>query len=378
MKKIIYPLLVLFLSSCGGASNNDSDLQQLIEQRNKLRDQYDELNKEIGKLDEKIAERDTTRRKTLVTVVPAVVDTFKHYFEVYGNVDVKRNALLIPESQGAVKEILAEEGDRVSKGQVILRLDNELIKKNIAEVNTNYDLAKSLFDRQERLWNQNIGSEVQYLEAKNRKESIERSLATLQEQLDKTAVRAPFTGVLDEVMIKIGEMASPGAPVARLLDLSEFHIEADVTESYASTVKKGSEVEVIFPGVDTLQAEITNVGSFINPANRTFRIKVKVAADNGRFKPNQLTVLRINDLTFPEAVILPTDVIQQDAKGKDFVFVADKTNGSNATVIKTNIEAGSFYGGKAQVVSGLSGGELIIDRGSRSVRDTQEVEITDN
>lgn len=370
--------MVLLLSACAGDYDNDPDLQQLTEQRNELRDEYDKLNKEIGKLDDQISKLDTTRRKTLVTVVSAKVDTFKHYFEVYGSVDVKRNALLIPESQGTVVEILSEEGDQVKKGQVIIRLDNELIKKNMAEVNTNYDLAKSLFERQERLWNQNIGSEVQYLEAKNRKESVERSLATLQEQLDKTSVRAPFSGVLDEVMIKVGEMAGPGVQVARLLDLSEFYIEADVTESYASSVRKGSEVQVIFPGQDTLSAQITNVGSFINPANRTFRVKVKVAADDGRFKPNQLTVLRINDLTAPGAVILPTDVIQQDARGKDFVFVAKKTDESNAKVIKTSIESGSFYGGKAQVVSGLSGGELIIDRGSRSVRDSQEIEITDN
>lgn len=376
MKKVSYIILILFITACGTQSSENSDLNELIEQRNELRTQYDELGTEIGNLEKEIAKLDTTKRKTLVTVVTAQVDTFKHFFELYGNVDVKRNALLVAESPGNVLSINVSEGQNVSKGQVLVKLDDALVRRNIDEVETNYELARSLFERQERLWKENIGSEVQYLEAKNRKESLESTLATLQEQLAKTSIRAPFNGVVEEVMLKVGEMAGGGVPVARVLDLSEFHIEAEVPESYAMNLREGSEVEVIFPGIDTLNATITNIGSFINPNNRTFRILVDVKAKDGRFKPNQLTILRINDLSAPESVILPSNVIQQDAKGNDFVFVAEETDGRFARVHKTSIKTGKTYLDKTQVVSGLTGNELIVNRGSRSIRDDQEIEIT--
>lgn len=376
MKKIVYPILILFFTACGNTTVENSDLDELIEQRNELRTEYDELGTKIGKLEKQIAELDTTKRKTLVTVVSAKVDTFNHYFEVYGNVDVKRNALLVAESPGNVQSINVQEGQNVTKGQVIVKLDDALVRKNIDEVETSYELAKSLFERQERLWKENIGSEVQYLEAKNRKESLESTLATLQEQISKTTIRAPFSGVVEEIMLKVGEMAGAGVPVARVLDLSEFHIEAEVPENYSRSLSEGNAVEVIFPGVDTLNATLSTIGSYINPNNRTFRILVDVEAKNGRFKPNQLTILRINDLTVPGAVTLPSNVIQQDAKGNDFVFVAEETDGRFAKAVKTSIKTGETYLGKTQVVSGLDGDERIVDRGSRSIRNDQEIEIT--
>lgn len=376
MKKVSYIILILFLTACENSSIENSDLSELLEQRNELRTQYDELATKIQNLEKEIAKLDTTKRKTIVTVVSAEVDTFKHYFELYGNVDVKRNALLVAESPGNVQSINVREGQNVTKGQVIVKLDDALVKKNIEEVETNYELAKSLFERQERLWKENIGSEVQYLEAKNRKESLESAMATLQEQLSKTTIRAPFSGVVEEVMLKVGEMAGGGVPVARVLDLSEFHIEAEVPESYAMNLREGNEVEVIFPDVDTLNATITTIGSFINPNNRTFRILVDVKAKNGRFKPNQLTILRINDLTAAEAVILPSNVIQQDAQGNDFVFVAEDTDGRFAKVHKTSIKTGKTYLDRTRVISGLNGDEQIVNRGSRSIRDGQEIEIT--
>lgn len=379
MKKVVYPILILLLAACGNTSQegNGNELEQLIAERNELRTQYNELGTEISQLEKRIAKLDTTKRKTLVTVLPARVDTFRHYFEVYGSVDVKRNSMLVAESPGNVQAILVDEGETVRKGQPIIEMDDEMIHKNIAEVETSYQLAKTLYEKQERLWKDNIGSEVQYLEAKNRKESMENQLATLNEQLSKTTIRAPFGGVIDDISIKVGEFAGSGVPVARLLDLSEFHIEADVPESYASQLKEGNEVEVIFPGSDTLQAEITTIGRYINPANRTFRILVEVEGENGQFKPNQLTILRINDKTVPNAVILPPNVIQQDATGKDFVYVAAPTDGRFAVVEKTSVKMGPVYKGSAMVESGLEGGEQIIDRGSRSIRSNQEVEITE-
>lgn len=378
MKKIIYLLLIVVMAACAENNSTPSELSELQARRDELRDQYNELGTEIKALEEQISALDTNRRKTLVTVVPAKKDTFRHYFEVYGNVDVKRNALLVAESPGNVEEILVRDGATVNKGQVLIRLDDALIRKNLAEVETNYELAESLFERQDRLWQQNIGSEVQYLEAKNRKESLESTMATLREQLDKTTIRAPFSGVVDEVMIKVGEMAGAGMPVVRLVDLSEFHIEAEIPETYSSSVKKGNDVEVVVSG-DTLQAKVTTVGSYINPANRTFRVLIDVAsAESGRFKPNQLTILRINDYSAADAVILPSVVIQQDSKGENFVFVAEEDGSGEKRAQKMVLQTGRTYNGQTEILSGLDGDENIIARGSRSVRDDQAIEVTQN
>ncbi len=375
MKKIIYPILMVLMAACADSSQQ-TELSELRDRRDELRAKYDDMGHEIRELESQIAELDTNRRRTLVTVLPARIDTFQHFFEIYGNVDVKRNALLMAESPGIVKKILVRDGESVSQGQVLFHLDDAVIRKNQAELRTNYDLAKSLFERQERLWEQNIGSEVQYLEAKNRMEGLENALATLQEQLDKTTVRAPFNGVVDEVMIKVGEMAG-GAPLARIVDLSEFHIEADVPESYASVLDRGTYVEVVVSGIDTLHAQISTVGSYINAANRTFRILVDVESSvAGRFKPNQLAVLRINDYSNPDAVTLPSVVIQQDAKGENFVFVAETDERGVLRAQKKVLQTGSVYSGQTEVLAGLKGDESIVARGSRSVRDNQAIEIT--
>lgn len=374
MKKTIYLALVLLMAACGSTETPTTELSVLIEKRDSLRTEQEKITALMIDLDAKISELDTTKRRTLVSVIQPDTGSFEHYFELYGNVDVKRNAVLFPENPGNVISINATEGQNVSQGQVIMRLDDELIRKNIQEVETNYQLAKTVFEKQSGLWNQKIGSEIQYLEAKARKEGLENTLETLNKQLEKSTIRAPFTGVVDNIMIKVGEMASPGMPLARVIDLSDYHIEADVPEKYIATLSKGDRVDVIFPGVDTVKASISSVGNYINPGNRTFLIQVDVDEKNGRFKPNQLTTLRINDYSKENSVMLPSSAIQQDAQGKNFVFVAEN-GGTFHTVRKKVIETGMSYNGKTHVLSGLKGNEKVIDRGARSVRDLQEVEV---
>jgi membrane fusion protein, multidrug efflux system len=374
MKKTIYLALVLLMAACGTTETQNSDLNALIQKRDSLRLEQEKIVALMTDLDAKISELDTTKRKTLVSVIYPDTGNFDHYFELYGNVDVKRNAVLLPENPGNVKSISVKEGQNVAQGQVIMRLDDDLIRKNIAEVQTNYQLAKTIFEKQDGLWKQKIGSELQYLEAKARKESLENTLETLNKQLEKSTIRAPFAGVVDHIMINVGEMAAPGMPVARVIDLSDYHIEADVPEKYIASLRAGDRVDVIFPGVDTVKAAISSVGNYINPGNRTFLIQVDVDEKSGRFKPNQLTTLRINDFKSKNAVMLPSSAIQQDAQGNNFVFVAE--NGARFhTVRKKIVETGMSYSGKTHVISGLMGNEKIIDRGARSVRDLQEVEI---
>jgi membrane fusion protein (multidrug efflux system) len=377
MKNLIYIAIVLVMAACGSTTSENTEVGSLIAKRDSLRTEQDKIMAILGELDKQIASLDSTKRRTLVTTIQPHQGSFEHYFEVYGNVDVKRNAVLFPDNPGNVKSIAVKEGQKVTQGQVLMHLDDELIKRNIDEVETNYQLAKTIYEKQAGLWEQKIGSEVQYLEAKARKEGLENSLLTLQKQLEKSTVRAPFNGVVDDIMIKMGEMAAPGMPLLRIIDLSDFHIEADIPENYISTLNNGDKVDVVFPGVDTVEAKLTSIGSYINPNNRTFKILVDIDAKSGKFMPNQLTVLRINDFEVENAVSLPASAIQQDAQGNSFVFVVVE-DGNRAVVHKTTIKPGMTYKGSTHILDGLKGDEQIIDRGSRSVRDLQEVDVRTN
>ncbi len=346
-----------------------SELETYRQRRDSLRLEMDKLQKNLIAVEKKISELDTIGEARLVTLFRPEHDTFRHFFEVYGNVESDRMATLYPESQGIIQAIQVREGEQVRRGQLIARLDDDLLRSNLAELETSLSLANTLYEKQERLWDQKIGSEVQYLEAKNRKESLEKSISTLKEQINKTSVRAPFDGVVDKIFPKEGEMASMQSPLARIVNRSALYVRADVTERYMGRVNQGDEVEVIVNRRDTLKAEIGRVGKFINPANRSFEVRVELGETDVPLMPNSLVVLKINDFTADSAIAIPSSLIMQDGRGEDYVFLA-KANGANGhKAEKRNIRTGMRYLGQTLVLDGLDAEHAIIDKGSRSVRD---------
>ncbi len=360
-------------TACGGGEQ--TELQKLISERDSLRVIRDGTEVRILELEALIAELDTTVERSLVTTYTPIISTFQHFFEVYGNVDTDKAATLFPETPGMVQQILVSEGDNVKRGQVLIRLDSDVLSRNIAELETSLELAKVLYDKQKRLWEQKVGSEVQYLEAKNRKESIENSIATLQEQTSKSTVRAPFDGVVDKIFPKIGEIASGQQPLVRIVNLDDVYVTSEVSERYIGKVKAGDQVAVVVNRTDTLHSKITRVGTFINPNNRTFEIKVDLDGIVRNVKPNSLVVLKINDYSKPESIAIPSSLIMQDGKGSDYVFVVER-NGSNTSVAKKrNITTGMRYLGTTVIEAGLDLSTPIIDKGSRSVREGDVVEI---
>ena len=252
-----------------------------------------------------------------------------------------------------------------------MSLDTELIQRNINEVETSYSLAKDIFERQERLWEQKIGSEVQYLEAKNRKESLEATLATLNRQAGMGMVTAPFAGIVDEVVPKVGEMASPMAHVARVVSLNEMYLKAAVSENYAGRVQEGMMVNVIIPGVDTLKSTIDRVGQFINPENRTFEITVALN-DAKSLKPNMYAALEINDILRDSVITLPSSMIQEDFEGRNYVYVLSP-DGAAFEVKKTFVSPGPSYQSATLIESGLKAGDMVVDKGSRKVVNGEKV-----
>lgn len=367
-------LIAILLAACG--SEQQSDLQKLKADLDSLKLVRSSVEEQILAVEEQIDLMDTTIENALVTSYETDKGTFKHYFEVYGNVETDKAATLYPESGGVITSIRVEEGQNVSKGTVIVTIDTDLIDKNIAELETSLDLANTLFEKQKRLWDQNIGSEVQYLEAKNRKESLENSLATLQEQRNKSTVRAPFSGVIDKIFPKEGEMAGMQMPVARLISLEGLYITADVTERYVNDIAAGDSVWALFNRTDTIAGVISRVGKYINPNNRSFEIKVKLNSEGAGLRPNSLVALKINDYTQQEAITIPSSLIMQDGQGADYVYVIRKDEHQRSVASKRSVKTMMSYEGKTMVSEGLKKGDLLIDKGSRSVRDGDLIEVT--
>jgi len=365
-------MVVVLAVSCGNTPPA-GELDSLIAKRDSLRLVKDDIDQKITHLETIIAELDTSADRKLVTVYYPERNIFRHYFEVYGNVQSDQAASIFPENPGVVQKIEVREGQEVTKGQVIMRLDAEVLRRNLAELQTSYELANTLFEKQERLWDQNIGSEVQFLEAKNRKESLENSISTLEEQVNKTVIRAPFAGVVDKIFPKTGEMASSQMPVARLVNTTNLYVTADVSERYLGKVKKGDEVSVIINRRDTLITQIARVGSYINPNNRSFEVRVEVPEGEVNIMPNSLVVLKINDYTVEDAIAIPSSLIMQDGVGVDYVFVAEQLSEGRLVARKRSVESGTRYLGKTLIYQGIDESLPIIDKGSRGLRDGDRI-----
>lgn len=364
----------LFLIGCA-APEEEQGLARLKEQRDSLKSESTRIGAEIMAIDSKIAELSDEFSLPQVTALKVVSSDFDHYFTVQGNIETDLNAQVFPESQGIITGIYVYEGQSVSKGQRLMSLDTELIRKNIVEVETQYDFAVEIYERQKRLWGQNIGSEIQFLEAKTNKTRLENTLSTLQKQASMGTVNAPFSGIIDAITPKVGEMASPAMPVARIISLDNMYVTADVSENYLSKIAKGMPAQVIVPGVDTVFSTINRVGRFINPENRTFEIALDLTED-ASFRPNMFASLRINDLHLDSVTVIPNAMVQQDSKGNEFLYVLNP-KGNTYEVEKRIVTLGGSYGDNTYISSGLKPGELIVDKGARRVVSGEEVELSE-
>lgn len=380
MKKIGITLITLVaLASCGSELEKlEADKKELISEQKKAVREYE---KELNDIDSIIANHpDFGTQISKIKTVPVTVDsvqvkTFEHFFEVHGNVQVEENAALYPEAPGNVKTIHVREGQTVKKGDLIVTIDASTLESGIKELKSGYNLAKVVFEKQNSLWQQNIGSEIQYLEAKNNKESLEQKLKTMDEQLEMYKIRAPFSGIVDQVIPKIGEPAMPGMPLARVINLSKVYLEADVSEKYISTVKTGGFVEVKLPSHgETVNAKVTRSGNFINPSNRTFKVRVEFANPEGKYKPNQLAVLKIRDYKAENATVIPSKVIQQDRSGQDYIYTYIK-NDESLRVKKLNLTVGVSYDGQSEILNGVNANGVFISKGSKSVQAGDAIEI---
>ncbi len=384
--KRIYSLVIvtLVLASCGGdkkmsvediiASGN---LEQIRKKKSELDASAQEISSQLKQLELEIKKLDPQERIPLITTFAAKETVFNHFVELQGSVDTKKNLVIYPEYPGTLTRVYVKEGQKVSKGQILAKIDDGGLSQQVAQLQIQADLAKTTFERQERLWNQKIGSEIQFLQAKSNYEAQQRAVNQLKQQVGKTLVRAPFSGTIDDVITEQGSVVASGqSQLFRIVNLQDMYIETDVPERYISNITPGKNVQVEFPILGKkMDAKIRQAGNFINPANRTFKIEVAVSNKDKSIKPNLTAKLKINDYKNEKAILIPQSIISENAEGQQYVYtVADKVE-NKAKAKRVIIETGKTQGDYIEVLSGLENGNEIIDEGARSVKDGQDIKI---
>lgn len=367
MKNIIILLIAtLTLASCGEEVKK-STLAELNDQKKSIVKSMDSLNTALRTVEKEISKLDTNIKHLTVTVIPAKHDIFKHYVEIQGVVQADKNIEIRPELGGTVKAIYVKEGQKVAAGQTLVQLDDAAITNSVNELKTQLSLAETTFERQKRLWDQKIGSEMQFLQAKTQKEGLENNLATLKTQSRKMKIIAPFSGIVDEIFPRNGELTSPQMPVVRLINLDKVHVEADVTETYLPVVKVGTETIVYFASINKeINATINQIGNYINPDNRSFKTRINISNKDQSIKPNLLADLKILDFQ-AEGIIIPSTLVQKDQKGDTYVFTIKTENNENK-VVKSLITVAKEYNQEVYVSEGLTKDDILVDSGARIVK----------
>lgn len=343
-----------------------------------LKSQVKELNDQILELQLQIAQTDTTApsgKAKLVETDSVFKRDFRHYIEVQGTVDANQNVLASPEMPGVVRSIYVKEGDVVSQGKILAALDGSTIRKGMDEVRTGLSLAQTMYEKQKKLWEQNIGSEAQYLQAKNQKEQLEQKMKTLESQLAMTYIKAPVSGVVDEVKLKLGEMANPGFSGIRVVNDKSMKIKAKLSDSYLGKVKKGDKVLIVIPGQEkNLESAITFISKTINPQTRTMIIEASLPSGSRNFVTNQAVSMKINNGFIKDAIVVSSNLVQRSIQGEDYVLVAE-ASGNLVYARKRTVETGMEYNGETQIVKGLQPGDRLITTGFSELVDGQLIAL---
>lgn len=390
MRKINYlitlTLISILATACGGSGETpisaiiaDGDMKTIREKKKELVSQHKELEGQIADLDAAIAAKTENSNLPLVTVFQAKSEEFYHYVELQGDVTTKQNVLIYPEAAGTLVKVHVSEGDNVVKGQLLGTLDNGGMGSQLIQMKTQLALAETTFERQKRLWDQKIGSEIQFLQAKTNFEAQKSAVDQMESQLDKFKIRAPFAGIVDDIIQDQGTVVSPGpgSEVFRIVNLSNMYVEVLVPETYISTVVAGKNAKVFFPILNTtVDSKVKETGNFINPNNRSFTVKVPVPNKSGSIKPNLTAKVNINDYYQENAILIPQSVVSENAEGEQYAYIVSNIKGDQTAVAQRKIiKTGQTQGGLVEVLDGISSGESIILEGARSVKDGQDVKI---
>ncbi len=386
MKHILLILMTAFLlTSCGEEKKNSvekvlesNNLETIRAKRAELVNDQEAIHAKIKQLDEKIATLDTTKNVPLITTFKASHEQFNHMLELQGNVTTKNLLVITPEYNGILTNVYVKEGQKVSKGQTLARIDDGGLGQQLAQLQIQADLAKTTYERQKRLWDQKIGSEIQFLQAKSSYESQVEAVNQLKQQIAKTVVKAPFSGTIDDVITEQGSVVAAGqTQLMRIVNLEDMYIETEVPERYVADVKVGKSVQVDFPVLGkTIDTKVRQASDVINPTNRTFKVEVGIPNKEKSIKPNLTARLKINDYTNEKALLVPQSIVSENADGEQYVYVVtDKNNEGEGTAKRVIIKTGKTQGDVIEVLEGIEDGAEMIKEGARSVKDGQTVKV---
>lgn len=365
MKKLSYILFAsLFLNACGSKKTPEQQIADLKSQKEKIEQSIKDLEDKLPKKEDKVVPK-------LVSIETIKASEFKHFIELQGNVEAEDN-MWVTSTGGIVTNVYVQEGDRVSAGQILAETDVSPLYSAIDEAKNGLSLATSVYEKQKRLWDQNIGSEIQYLQAKTSKENVEKTIQRLQAQLNMSKMKSPIAGTIDEVKVKVGEMAAPGTPYSgiRVINTNKLSVKAKLSDTYIDKVKKGDKVSIVFPDINkTIESQLTFVGQVVNAQTRSFGVEARLNNSEGNFAANMIAKLMINDQNIANAITVPTNIIQKSLDGNFILVVADE-NGK-AVAQKKMITIGLEYNGVSQILSGLAVGDRYISFGYSEINEGQ-------
>jgi len=379
-------IITVFLNSCSNKKEPSleeilatNDVELLKSRKSEIDAKLEELSLDLNQLNNKLNVLNKDRNTPLITTITTSEQQFNHFIELQGNVKTKQNVLVYPEMPGILNKVYVKEGQKVKKDQILATIDDGGLSQQLMLLESNEQLAKTTFERQKRLWDQQIGSEIQYLQAKTSYDSQKNATRQLKKQLDKFTIRAPFSGIIDDVFKEKGTVVAPGpgAEIYRIINLSNMYIETDVPESYISSIKKNKMVEVNFPILErSYDSSIRQVGNFINPSNRTFKIEVGIPNIDGEIKPNLTAKLKLNDYSNLNAILIPQSIISENSNGQQFIYVVkeDKEN-RQVYAERLVIETGKTDGDFIEVTKNLDANVEVILEGARSVNNGQVVKV---
>jgi RND family efflux transporter MFP subunit len=384
MKKVILLIsLSLLLSNCGQNNEKKDDnssiqnnLESLQSKKDELTAKINTVNLELNKINAAIEKMTINEKRVLITALDLKTVNFEHTIEIQANIKTRQNLDLYPEFVGKLNRVFIKEGQSVKKGALLAKIDDAGLQEQLDQIKLQLDLAKTTFERTERLWNQKIGSEMMYLEAKTRFEGQKKQLDQMKRQLAKTKIYAPFNGAIDQIFSNEGANVAPGiTPILRIVNLNKMYVEADVPENYLTSITKGSKARVQIPVLGKSQSTlIRQIGNYIRPSNRTFRVEASLENPNKEIKPNLNAKLSIIDYINPEAIMVPRRAVRSDSQGQNYVFILSNPEGENKFIAsKQFVQLGKTKNEMIEIIKGVSKGDLLIDEGVSLLEPNQKV-----
>lgn len=385
MRNLISLILIsqLILACSNGKEQPTDELlkngsrQELQAKKDALQQSVDSIKNQLNKISARLEALNPNNNVVLVETKIAKTDTFKTYFNVQGNVTTDENIILNPEFSGVIKEIYVEEGDKVSEGDLIARIDDGGLQERLDELKTRLNLAKTTYERRKRLWDENIGSEIEFLQAESNFKSLQQNVVQVKKELNKTRVRAPFDGEIDDIIADVGQMAMPGnQPIVRITSLDDLYIEADIPENYLGSIKKGTAVSVESKSANmSFKSEIARVAQTIQPDNRSFRIRVNTPHALKSLKPNMVVKLTINNYQNKNAFVISESILQENTDGKSYIFKVNKEDNKELITDIALVKLGQSYNGQIEIIEGIGKGDQIITEGAKGLRKGQQVKV---